>query len=30
VSVVLLTIAFEYGFFRPVEWLLTRHMRRAT
>jgi ABC-type nitrate/sulfonate/bicarbonate transport system permease component len=30
VSVVVLTIAFEYGFFRPVEWLLTRHMRRAT
>jgi NitT/TauT family transport system permease protein len=29
-SVVLLTIAFEYGFFRPVEWLLTRHTRRAT
>ena len=30
VSVVLLTIAFEYGVFRPVEWLLTRHTRRAT
>jgi NitT/TauT family transport system permease protein len=30
VSVVLLTIAFEYGVFRPVEWLLTRHARRAT
>jgi NitT/TauT family transport system permease protein len=29
-SVVLLTIAFEYGVFRPVEWLLTRHTRRAT
>jgi NitT/TauT family transport system permease protein len=28
-SVVALTIAFEYGFFRPVESLLTRHMRRA-
>ena len=30
VSVVLLTIVFEYGIFRPVEWLLTRHSRRAT
>lgn len=30
ISVVLLTIAFEYGFFRPLEWLLTRHSRRAT
>jgi NitT/TauT family transport system permease protein len=30
VSVVLLTIAFEYGIFRPIEWLLTRHTRRAT
>jgi NitT/TauT family transport system permease protein len=30
VSVVLLTIAFEYGVFRPVEWVLTRHTRRAT
>jgi NitT/TauT family transport system permease protein len=29
-SVVLLTIAFEYGFFRPLEWLLTRNSRRAT
>jgi ABC-type nitrate/sulfonate/bicarbonate transport system permease component len=29
VSVVLLTIAFEYGVFRPIEWLLTRHTRRA-
>jgi NitT/TauT family transport system permease protein len=29
-SVVLLTIAFEYGFFRPLEWLLTRNARRAT
>jgi NitT/TauT family transport system permease protein len=29
-SVVLLTIAFEYGFFRPIEWLLTRHTKRAT
>jgi ABC-type nitrate/sulfonate/bicarbonate transport system permease component len=28
-SVVLLTIVFEYGVFRPVEALLTRHMRRA-
>jgi NitT/TauT family transport system permease protein len=28
-SVVALTIAFEYGFFRPFEWLLTRHSRRA-
>ena len=28
-AVVALTIAFEYGFFRPVEALLTRHMRRA-
>jgi NitT/TauT family transport system permease protein len=27
-SVVALTIAFEYGVFRPVEALLTRHMRR--
>jgi hypothetical protein len=27
---VLLTIAFEYGFFRPLEWLLTRNARRAT
>jgi NitT/TauT family transport system permease protein len=26
-SVVALTIAFEYGFFRPMEWLLTRHTR---
>jgi NitT/TauT family transport system permease protein len=30
VSVVLLTIVFEYGIFRPIEWLLTRHTRRAT
>lgn len=30
VSVVMLTIAFEYGLFRPIEWLLTRHTRRAT
>jgi NitT/TauT family transport system permease protein len=30
VSVVLLTIAFEYGVFRPIEWLLTRHTQRAT
>jgi NitT/TauT family transport system permease protein len=30
ISVVLLTIAFEYGVFRPIEWLLTRHTRRAT
>jgi NitT/TauT family transport system permease protein len=29
-SVVLLTIAFEYGFFRPLEWLLTHNARRAT
>jgi ABC-type nitrate/sulfonate/bicarbonate transport system permease component len=29
-SVVALTIAFEYGVFRPVEALLTRHMRRGT
>lgn len=29
-SVVALTIAFEYGFFRPVEWLLTRHTRGAS
>jgi ABC-type nitrate/sulfonate/bicarbonate transport system permease component len=28
-SVVLLTIAFEYGAFRPLEALLTRHMRRS-
>jgi NitT/TauT family transport system permease protein len=28
-SVVGLTIAFEYGFFRPVEWVLTRHSRRG-
>ena len=28
-SVVALTIAFEYGVFRPVEAVLTRHMRRA-
>ena len=28
-SVVGLTIAFEYGVFRPVEAVLTRHMRRA-
>jgi NitT/TauT family transport system permease protein len=28
-SIVFLTIAFEYGVFRPVEALLTRHMRRA-
>ena len=28
-SVVFLTIAFEYGVFRPVEALLTRHMRRS-
>jgi ABC-type nitrate/sulfonate/bicarbonate transport system permease component len=28
-SIVALTIAFEYGLFRPVEWLLTRHSRRA-
>jgi NitT/TauT family transport system permease protein len=27
-SIVLLTIAFEYGVFRPFEWYLTRHMRR--
>lgn len=27
-TVVVLTIAFEYGVFRPVEALLTRHMRR--
>lgn len=27
-SVVLLTIAFEYGIFRPIERYLTRHMRR--
>jgi NitT/TauT family transport system permease protein len=27
-TVVALTIAFEYGVFRPVEWLLTRHARR--
>jgi len=25
-----LTIAFEYGVFRPIERLLTRHTRRAT
>ncbi len=30
VSVVVLTIAFEYGVFRPLEWALTRHTRRAT
>jgi len=30
VTVVLLTIAFEYGVFRPIERLLTRHTRRAT
>jgi NitT/TauT family transport system permease protein len=29
-SVVVLTILFEYGIFRPVEWLLTRHARRAS
>jgi NitT/TauT family transport system permease protein len=28
-SVVVLTIAFEYGVFRPIEAILTRHMRRA-
>lgn len=28
-SVVALTIVFEYGVFRPIEVLLTRHMRRA-
>ena len=28
-SIVALTIVFEYGIFRPVEALLTRHMRRA-
>jgi NitT/TauT family transport system permease protein len=28
-SVVVLTIAFEYGAFRPVEAFLTRHMRRS-
>jgi NitT/TauT family transport system permease protein len=28
-SIVFLTIAFEYGVFRPVEALLTRHMRRS-
>jgi NitT/TauT family transport system permease protein len=28
-SVVVLTIAFEYGVFRPVERFLTRHTRRA-
>ena len=28
-SVVALTIAFEYGVFRPIEALLTRHTRRA-
>jgi NitT/TauT family transport system permease protein len=28
-SIVVLTIAFEYGVFRPMEMLLTRHMRRA-
>jgi NitT/TauT family transport system permease protein len=28
-TVVALTIAFEYGVFRPVEWLLTRHARRG-
>jgi len=27
-SVVALTIAFEYGVFRPIEALLTRHMKR--
>jgi NitT/TauT family transport system permease protein len=27
-SIVALTIAFEYGVFRPVEAFLTRHMRR--
>jgi hypothetical protein len=27
--VVVLTIAFEYGVFRPVEAFLTRHMRRS-
>ncbi|MFN2467223.1 MAG: ABC transporter permease [Gaiellaceae bacterium] len=27
-SIVALTIAFEYGIFRPVEAFLTRHMRR--
>ena len=30
VTVVLLTIVFEYGVFRPIERLLTRHTRRAT
>jgi NitT/TauT family transport system permease protein len=29
-TVVVLTILLEYGIFRPVEWLLTRHARRAT
>jgi NitT/TauT family transport system permease protein len=28
-TVVVLTIAFEYGIFRPVEAFLTRHMRRG-
>src|SRR5437762_1713788 len=30
IIVVLLTILFEYGLFRPIEWTLTRHTRRAT
>lgn len=29
-SVVLLTLAFEYGIFRPVEAYLTRHRRKAS
>jgi NitT/TauT family transport system permease protein len=28
-TVVALTFAFEYGVFRPIEWLLTRHTRRG-
>jgi ABC-type nitrate/sulfonate/bicarbonate transport system permease component len=28
-SVVALTIAFEYGIFRPIEAFLTRHTRRG-
>jgi NitT/TauT family transport system permease protein len=28
-TVVVLTIAFEYGIFRPVEAFLTRHRRRG-
>lgn len=28
-SIVALTLLFEYGVFRPAEWLLTRHTRRG-